>query len=136
MKIRNGPIIPGVCMGNIKLGITKEELLKIIGKDYQIRHLEIGEILEIENARFWISNDEKVDQIGIGGNFKGKYRGIIGIGSTLRDVKKFVGDYVEVYDTYELEEEKGICFELEDIEDWDELKAPIEYIYVFRVNTE
>lgn len=94
MKIKNGPIIPGVCMGNIELGITKEELLKIIGKDYQIRHLEIVEILEIENVRFWISNDKKVDQIGIGGNFKGS------------------------------------------IEDWDELKAPIEYIYVFRVNSE
>ena len=28
---------------------------------------------------------------------------------------------------------KGICFELEDIEDWDQLKAPIDHIYVFRI---
>lgn len=55
------------------------------------------------------------------------------MGSTLTDVKNSVGNYVNVYDTYEMETDKGICFELEDIDDWDELKAPIEHIYVFRV---
>jgi len=40
---------------------------------------------------------------------------------------------VEVGDTYEMENEKGICFELEDVDDWEELAAPIEFIYVFRV---
>lgn len=76
-----------------------------------------------------------MDQIGVGGDFKGKYKNIIGIGSTLSDVKKFIGDYINEYDTYELEVEKGICFELEDIDDWNELTAPINYIYVFRVGS-
>lgn len=75
-----------------------------------------------------------MDQIGVGDDFQEKYKNIIGIGSTLSDIKKFVGNYVNVYDTYEMEVEKGICFELEDIDDWDELTAPIEYVYVFRVN--
>jgi hypothetical protein len=33
-----------------------------------------------------------------------------------------------------MEQDKGICFELEDVDDWDELTAPIENIYVFRVS--
>ena len=41
-----------------------------------------------------------------------------------------------MYDTYELKDIKGICFELEDIDDWDELKAPIDHIYVFRIELE
>ena len=133
MKIENGPIIPGVRIGNVDLNITKNQLLEIIKNDYEEHFRENDLVIEIENAKFWIASDGKVDQIGVGGDFKGKYKNIIGIGSTLSDVKKFIGDYINIYDTYEMEAEKGICFELEDIDDWDEQKAPIEYIYVFRV---
>ena len=62
-----------------------------------------------------------------------KYEEVIGLGSTLQDVRQYIGDYVEVYDTYELKGVKGICFELEDIDEWNELKAPIDHIYVFRI---
>lgn len=31
---------------------------------------------------------------------------------------KFILNYVNVYDTYEMETDKGICFKLEDIDDW------------------
>ncbi|XCP84987.1 hypothetical protein ABXS75_18480 [Roseburia hominis] len=136
MKIQDGPIIPGVRIGNIRLGIDKEELLRAAGEDYQEEFLEMGSIIKVENARFWIASDGKVDQIGVEGDFEGKYKGVIGLGSTLKDVKGLVGNYVEVYDTYEMEVDKGICFELEDVdewEEWDELRAPIDHIYVFRV---
>lgn len=55
------------------------------------------------------------------------------IGSTLRDVEKYIGNYTPVYYTYELEGIKGICFELEDTdtEPWDERTAPIEWIFVY-----
>ncbi len=135
MKIQNGSIIPGIGISNIELGITKQELLEIIGHNYQEQSLEIGSIIEIENAKFWIASDDKVDQIGVEKDFKGKYENIIGLGSTLNDLKQYIGDYIQVYDTYELRNIKGICFELEDIDDWDELKAPIDHIYVFRVKT-
>lgn len=36
----------------------------------------------------------------------------------MTDVKNSVGNYVNVYDTYEMETDKGICFKLEDIDDW------------------
>lgn len=133
MKIKNGSIIPGVGISNIKLGITKQNLLEIIGHNYREQFLEIGSIIEVENARFWIAGDGKVDQIGVEKDFKGKYENIIGLGSTLNDLKQYIGDYIQIYDTYELKDIKGICFELEDIDEWDELKAPIDHIYVFRV---
>lgn len=133
MKIDNGPIIPGAGIGNVRLGISREELLKIIGEDFQERSLETGSIITIENANIWIADDGKVDQIGVEKEFGGKYEEVIGLGSTLQDVRQYIGDYVEVYDTYELKGVKGICFELEDIDEWNELKAPIDHIYVFRV---
>lgn len=133
MKMKDGDIIPNFGIGEITLNSTREELLKVLKGDFKERFREDDSIIEIENAKFWISSDGKVDQIGVEGDFKGKYKNVIGLGSTLTDVKNLVGDYVNVYDTYEMEVDKGICFELEDIDDWDELKAPIDHIYVFRV---
>lgn len=135
MKLIEGEIIAGKRIGNLKLNISKEELITIIGNDYKEIMQETCSIIEIENARFWISSDGKVDQIGVGKDFKGKYKNVIGIGSTLTEVKRYIGKYINVYDTYEIEKESGICFELKDVEEWeqwDELNAPIEFIYVFR----
>ena len=131
--MKDGAIIPAVGIGEIALNSTREELLKVLKGEFKERFIDNGSIIEIENAKFWISDDGKVDQIGVERDFKGKYKNIIGLGSTLTDVKNSVGNYVNVYDTYEMETDKGICFELEDIDDWDELKAPIDHIYVFRV---
>ncbi|ANU46960.1 hypothetical protein ADH76_29875 [Enterocloster clostridioformis] len=133
MKIDDGPIVPGVGIGNIKLDITREQLLNIIGSDFKERFRENDSVIEVENARFWIAEDNCLDQIGVQKDFTGKYKKYIGIGSTLQDIKNYIGEYIQVYDTYELEQEKGICFELEDVDDWNELTAPIEFIYVFRI---
>ena len=136
MKIKDGPIIPGVGISNIKLEIGREELLSIIGNEYEEENLDPGSIISIENAKIWIADDGKVDQIGVGKDFHGKYKNIIGIGSTMLDVKRYFGDYVNIYCTYEIKNIDGMCFELEDVEDyedeWDELTAPIEFIYVYR----
>lgn len=133
MKIDDGSIVPGVGIGNIKLDITREQLLNIIGSDFKERFRENDSVIEVENARFWIAEDNRLDQIGVQKDFTGKFRKYIGIGSTLQDIKNCIGEYIQVYDTYELEQEKGICFELEDVDDWNELTAPIEFIYVFRI---
>ncbi len=76
--------------GRIKLNITKDQLIVLIGNDYKESLLGRGTRIEIENAKFWISEDGKIYQIGVEGDFKGKYKGIIGIGSTLSDVKKLL----------------------------------------------
>ncbi len=136
MKIKDGAIIPEVGISNIKLGISREELLNIIGCSYEERVREDDSIIKVENAKFWIASDGKVDQIGVEKDFHGKYENIIGIGSTMLDVKKYFGDYVNIYCTYEIKNIDGMCFELEDVKDyedeWDELTAPIEFIYVYR----
>lgn len=123
MKIDNGSIVPGVGISNIKLNVTREQLLDIIGYDFKERLRENGSVIEVENAIFCMDVDNRLYQIGVQKDFFGKYKNCIGIGSTLQDVKNYIGDYIEVYDTYEPEKERGICFELEDVDDWDELTA-------------
>ncbi|GHU61059.1 hypothetical protein FACS189418_0020 [Clostridia bacterium] len=133
MIIKEGSIIPNVGIGSYLLDITKKELLDIIGNNYKETMRKRDSIISVENAKFWIAEDGKVDQIGVTKGFRGTYKNVISIGSTLAEVKERIGNYVEVGDTYEMENEKGICFELEDVDDWEELIAPIEFIYVFRV---
>jgi hypothetical protein len=65
MKIKDGEIIPRVGISNIKLGISREDLLNIIGCSYEERVREDDSIIKVENAKFWIANDGKVDQIGL-----------------------------------------------------------------------
>lgn len=61
MKIKDGEIIPAVGIGNIRLNITKRELLKFLKGDFKERFREDDSIIEIENAKFWISNDGRLD---------------------------------------------------------------------------
>ena len=50
-----------------------------------------------------------------------KNKNIIGLGSTLTDVKNSVRNYVNVYDTYEMETDKGICLAIkEEQSEWKE----------------
>ena len=143
MKIKDGEIIPGVSIGEIRLDMTREELLSVIGSDYMETDLGTGYILiEVENAMFWYSQERNwLTQIGVMKDFKGKYKNLtIEIGSTLKELTEHLGNYVEdEYGyTYEIENIPGMCFELEDVEEfenWDEaetLAAPIEYIFVYR----
>lgn len=44
------------------------------------------------------------------------------------DIKKIFGRYENDGDVYIIPGIAGICFELEDVDGWDELTAPIEWI--------
>ena len=48
MKIDDGSIVPGVGIGNIKLDITREQLLNIIGSDFKERFRENDSVIEVE----------------------------------------------------------------------------------------
>ena len=78
MKIQDGSIMPGVGIGNIKLNMTKDQLIGLIGNDFKESLLGRGTRIEIENAKFWVSEDGKIYQIGVENDFKGKNKGIIG----------------------------------------------------------
>ena len=100
------------------------------------RYDRFGKTLRIENAEFWVGNDDKVYQITVSGDYTGTFKGV-GIGSKLPDVEKFT-TWKEIDGTfvvYELPEFPGICLELgededEDNDEYDPRKLPIEYITV------
>ena len=143
MKIKDGEIIPSVSIGEIRLDMTREELLSVIGSDYMETEDDVS-IIEVENAEFWVSKKyNRLNQIGVMKDFKGKYKNLtIEIGSTLKELTECFGNYVEdeYGETYEIENIPGMCFGLGDVEeseDWGEteiLSAPIEYIFVYRKN--
>lgn len=45
MKIENGPILPGVRIGNVGLNITKNQLLEIIKNEYKERFRENDSVI-------------------------------------------------------------------------------------------
>lgn len=136
--MRDGEIIPGKRIGDIELGISKEELLHMIEGQYTEVDLYGSFRIENGNVKYWINEEGKLDQIGVGEGFIGKLQDKIGIGSTLQDVQANMGEYDdsdELFCTYRIKGIEGFCFELKDVEsceeEWDELTAPIEYMYVF-----
>lgn len=132
MKLLNGPIVAGDSISGIRLGMKEAELISIIGTDYSAKKIRGGRIIQTQNASFWVQH-KKVTQIGVFGDFGGKFMGCIGIGSTLSDVVREIGPYIEDLDVYKIPQHPGICFELADTEDWDELQTPIESIFVYPV---
>lgn len=132
MVITEGDIVPGVRIGDFLLGVLKEDIIKVIGKNN--RTWEIGNgfsIILLENAKMWFDKTQKLYQIGVTKGFKGKYNSI-GIGSTMKDICNKFGEYYDEGDEFLIKGIEGICFELEDIENWEEISAPIEWIFVYK----
>ncbi|MDP4147332.1 MAG: hypothetical protein Q8936_23150 [Bacillota bacterium] len=131
MRLDNGEIIAGERVGNIYLGWNFETLKKYIGDNYEIEERANCKVIKIDNAMFWINNSNEIYQIMVFGEFYGKFSKTIGIGSTLSDVEKHVGGWKEDMYIYIIPTYYGICFELKDADDWDELNTPIEYISIY-----
>ena len=149
MKLEDSEIIAGDRIGNIYLGMTYEEFSTLYGDDDKSEEVRYSCSFRIlfENFMVLFSNDEKkLDEITVFGDFKGKFRNIIGIGSTLSDIEKYIGEYYEPYEiipTYAIKDCDGICFELLDIDaltddyieyEYDAIEKllPIEYITIFK----
>lgn len=131
MNLSTGNIIPGKNIGPIYLGCSLYTLKKTIGENYVEEQRVNCKVLTIDDAKFWIDNSDIVFQIAVYGNFEGKFLNRIGIGSTLADVEEYVGKWEESLDVYTLIDYKGICFELKEEEDWDEINTPIEFISIY-----
>ncbi len=81
---------------------------------------------------FWIDKSQtSVTQIMVFGEYDGKFLEKIGIGSTLSDLNHLGIGWIKEDYIYKLPEYPGICFELEDIDEWNELEAPIEFISIY-----
>lgn len=135
-KIDYGEIIPGESIGEIKLGMSYRDIIKILdvnNVNYKIETLPECFVVVTNNIKIWVNKNSKtVTQVSAYGRFKGRLKKTIGIGSTLMDIAKYIGECTKKFDTYELKEFPGICFELEDIDDWDENKASIDFISVYK----
>lgn len=136
MKIIEGRIFPGQGIGEFMLGSDEDAVLANIEGEYKRIEREKGiSLVIIENAKFWFDSNKQLFQIGVTVGFLSKYDNIIGIGDTLADVQEKVGPFYEENDDYLVQGIKGIAFELGDTNnlEWDEMRAPIEWMYVYKV---
>ncbi|SCX87019.1 hypothetical protein SAMN02910451_00611 [Butyrivibrio hungatei] len=130
-----GEIEPGIRIGNLRIGAMKEELLSQIEDKYTVWERGDGfSIYTFDNYKLWFDVDGSLQQIGVTDGFKGSYKSVH-IGTTMKEIKTDFGDYENENDEYEISGIKGLCFELgdmDDCDDWDELEAPIEWIFVYK----
>ena len=126
-------IINGERIGRYSIGTHINQLKTMLAKDYSVEERANSDVIITENFKFWIDKTSNtIKQISVYNNFDGKFLDEIGIGSTLKEVLEKVGKYKENLDVYILEEYPGICFELVDDDDWNELTSPIEFISIYK----
>ena len=134
MKMISGAVEPGIRIGDFHIGGDRTEIISKLGEPCEYR--ENGSRMKIysyDNFALWFDSNDRLDQIGVTKGFCGDYKSIT-VGSTMGDVKKIFGQFEseDIMCTYTIVGVDGICFELEDNDDWDELTTPIEWIYVYR----
>ena len=82
-----GNIIPSKCIGSIHLGMNMEQVNKLVSID-KVENLQNCYVLQSKNIKIWINKEnDKVTQVLVEDKFKGKYKDVIGIGSTLQDIQ-------------------------------------------------
>lgn len=126
-------IMNGVGVDSYQLGCGLEEIKKKI-KDINFTEEELDSHLTIstDSIKFWIDKDQNnVTQISVFGEYTGKFLKKIGIGSTLSDLNDLGIKWVKEDYVYKLPEYPGVCFELEDTDDWNEIEAPIQFISIY-----
>lgn len=137
--LKNGVILPGIGVGNIKIGTRLGSLKKILNNYSVAERNPNVDVYETENIKVWVDKSkEEVTQVLVQNEFKGKFLNRFGIGSYLSEIEDFLEEKAKYeYYVYVFESIKGICFELTDIDDdWDNFEwfkkhAPIEYISVY-----
>lgn len=130
----DGLIIPGKSAAGIMLGQVINEIL-----NYQ-NPTDVVELIgcykyQFDSVNLWVEN-EKITQIGVFANYRGKLQQEIGIGSTIEEVQNLIGRVEENDDDcLVVAGMSGWSFETEE---WDEshqlqqnLTAKIVDIFVF-----
>jgi hypothetical protein len=125
------PIIPAQQAGGIVLGTHIQEILEQNKNFFEVERDERSGALSIFRYRsasldLWTNND-LVWQIMVHGNYAGKVDEKVGIGSTLADVKKSLGNIKVDTDEILVIGLPGISFEPEKDDDI----SPIVEIYIF-----
>ncbi|WP_046233348.1 hypothetical protein [Paenibacillus algorifonticola] len=100
-----GEIIPSTSIGEYRLGIKLNELLNGIDVEYTLkksRSNTFTHVVDIEGMSFFFDfSTELLIQITVSSGYKGKYKGLIGIGSILIEYKDQI--------SYQLDKEDNDC---------------------------
>jgi hypothetical protein len=129
----NAPIIPGQEAGGIRLGSNVEETLKGVSGLFEIERHNVPGAGESRSLRYSSANidlwvkDNIIWQIMLHGDYQGKVLDKVGIGSTLADVRKYLGDIKVDMDNIIVKGLPGVAFEPEK----DDESSPIIEIYVY-----
>ncbi|MBV6714145.1 hypothetical protein [Paenibacillus chitinolyticus] len=126
-------IINGVSVGPYQLGWGLQELKeKISISGFVEEELDNHYTITTNTLKFWVEKEQgEITQITVFGEYEGKFLGKIGVGNRLSDLNDLDIKWIKEDYVYKLPDYPGICFELEDIDDWDELLAPIEFISIY-----
>ncbi|MFB7817180.1 hypothetical protein NBRC13296_06720 [Paenibacillus chitinolyticus] len=126
-------IINGVSVGPYELGWGLQELKeKISISGFVEEELDNHYTITTNTLKFWVEKEQgEITQITVSGEYEGKFLGKIGVGNRLSDLNDLDIKWIKEDYVYKLPDYPGICFELEDIDDWDELLAPIEFISIY-----
>ncbi|WP_341279144.1 hypothetical protein [Paenibacillus sp. FSL H8-0537] len=132
-----GEIIPSISIGKYRLGIKLNELLKEIDVEYTLkksRSNTFTHVVDIKGMSFFFDfSTEILIQITVSSGYKGKYKGLIGIGSILIEYKEQL--------LYQLDEDDNDCgLFIPDVPGiwiqtakWGDNSAPIELISVNKI---
>lgn len=132
MKLICGEIEPGIRISDFLIGSKKEDVINKLDDNAKVWEREDGFcIYTLDNFKLWFGVNGELEQIGVTKGFIGNYKSIC-IGTTMQEVRTQFGQYENDGDVYLISGLDGICFELEDVEDWDEMTAPIEWIFVYK----
>lgn len=107
--INSWEIFPNVGVGKFFILDKYDKIIEFLKNkniNYSIEKNRVFYSLKTESVKVAFDKNKQVFAISVFNNFKGKINNLIGLGSTLQDVKEKLGEYTEgfneVYPTYEL----------------------------------
>lgn len=132
---RNEAIVPGQRVDVVFLSDSMDEIVcKLSNYSMTWEELPLHRVLQAGPYKVWFDKATgKACQISVGKGFQGLFLSSVGIGGTLRALKNVAGSLRDENGAYHVDRYPGICFELEDVDDWAEETAPIEFITIFPV---
>ena len=140
----NAPLIPGREAAGLHIGEPIAPILQEMGdvfsavdntNPYAETHMHRFNSVMVDLCE----EDGVITQIMVHDGYRGTYAGVIGLGSTLFDVERFIGPWFEdEVDEFEIQGIAGMCFEIENylqLADSDPAfrYAPILHICIFYV---
>ena len=127
-------ILPNVGIGQFHILDRWDKVidyLKAQNIEYFVKKNRTYYSIVTNNIRVSFNKNQQIFAISVFNNFQGKINGCVGLGSTLKDVKDCLGEYVDglnpVYPTYELAVTKGVEFKLSDDSSYDDINDDIEW---------